>query len=437
MPEMRRSRSRRPATRESLVSRSRKKRNAAHWAVRGVLGLVATVIGLASVSDTLANVIVRIDPARAHTLSRGDGRITAKLAERHFSLKPSGDPDSHPARLARLALRQDATAAEALSVLGLQAQIRNDTEEARRLFTYSQSLSRRELQPRIWAIEEAVSRGDIAGALEHYDLALRTSRAAPDLLFPVLASAIAEPRVRAELIADLAERRTWGVSFLEHLATAAVEPQAAARFLQEAQQAGLSVDEGVRMAMVNALFTRGDHIGAWKFYASIRRHVDRRQSRDPGFAHPSDAPAFFDWAVVNSAGLSTSIQPRGQGGLVDFSVAPGTGGPVLQQIQMLPRGEYRLEGRSSGVEQPQQSLPYWVLTCQDGRELGRVSLRNAGAHSTPAGEPFTGRFSVPANCPVQTLALIARPSDKVTGVTGQILRAQLMPVARLRRGGAQ
>src|SRR5690606_28285593 len=129
-------------------------------------------------SATLANVLVRAEPAYAHRLSPIDGKITAAVAEQSFTLTPDASSASEAARLARLALRQDATAVSALSVLGLQAQLRRDASQARDLFSYAHQLSRRELRTQIWGIEEAVGRGDIAGALEQYDRALRTSHRA-------------------------------------------------------------------------------------------------------------------------------------------------------------------------------------------------------------------------------------------------------------------
>ena len=96
---------------------------------------------------------------------------------------------------------------------------------------------------------------------------------------------------------------------------------------------------------------------------------------------------------------------------------------MLTQVQVLPPGAYRLVGRSSGLDQPEASRPYWALTCRDGRELGRVAVPN----SAQAEGQFAGELRVPAGCPVQVLALIARPSDDVSGVSGQIDAAQLVP----------
>jgi hypothetical protein len=92
-------------------------------------------------------------------------------------------------------------------------------------------------------------------------------------------------------------------------------------------------------------------------------------------------------------------------------------------MQVLPPGDYRLEGHASGIEQPESSAPYWLLSCSDGRELGRVVVHNA----TRDGGHFAGRFNVPAGCPSQFLTLVARPSDLVSGLSGQIDQVQLSP----------
>src|SRR3546814_1290750 len=71
---------------------------------------------------------------------------------------------------------------------------RGDQAKGERLLAYSQKLSRRDLRTQLMAIELAVAQGDISGALRHYDIALRTKKNAPELLFPVLTSALPDPR---------------------------------------------------------------------------------------------------------------------------------------------------------------------------------------------------------------------------------------------------
>lgn len=399
------------------------RRSKREWGVRVVLALLAAMLGLVSVTATLANVIVKIAPERAHALSPGNGVITAALARQRFEVGLQSDIDSEPARLARLALRQDPTAAEALTVLAFQAQLRADVEEARNLFAYSLTLSRRELQPRIWAIEESVMRGDITGALQNYDIALRTSRRAPDMLFPILASAIAEPQVRSRLIEILSDGPDWGRSFVYYVGVSGSDPEATVAFYREGERAGLPIEDIDRAAVVNGLIAHGLFGEAWDYYASFRSGVEPSRSRDPDFLLATEVRAQFDWQATDDAALFASFVTDGKDGRLDFSAPAGIGGVLLQQMQMLPPGTYRIEGHSTGIDESENALPFWRLACGDGRELGRVVMPN----SAQSGGAFAGHLSVPADCEVQVLSLVARSSSRIGGMIGQIERVQLVP----------
>lgn len=399
-------------------------RSARHWMVRGSLAALAALVGGISVAGTTAQVIRNADPERAHKLAPGDGRITALLAARRLIAEPTAAGSFSPAALARAALRQDPTAIPAVVTLGLTTQLRSGPTSARRLFAYSEVLSRRDLQTQLWSIEDAVGRGDVAGALVHYDRALRTSRTAPDLLFPVLASAIADPTVRAATIRTLVDRPGWGDAFISHVARGAGDPEVTTDFFAGLHRAGVPVFEEAGVTAMNALVARGLFERAWNYYASIHPGANPRRSRDPDFSADPKMPAPFDWTGLNDAGIITSFQRGDRGGLFDFSVSAGAGGALLRQMQVLPPGAYRLVGRSIGPDQPEPTLPYWTLTCTDGRELGRVPVSGRGQSDGL----FVGRFDVPAGCPVQTLTLMARSSEAIGGTLGQIDRVQLAPV---------
>lgn len=398
------------------------RRSGREWALRGALALGALWLGFVSIAGTLANVVVRADAQAAHALASGDGRVKAALAAQSFAAAPDSDPGSDQARLAVEALRRDAIAVEALNVLGLQAQLRSEDALADQLFGYSFALSRRELQPQIWAIEKAVERGDIDLALANYDNALRTSRSARGTLFPVLASALAEPQIRARLGEILATGPTWGQAFIQHAAANTPDPQDAMRMFQSEMGGRMPVEDRHRARVVQRLVASNLLDEAWTYYASFRPGADRGRSRDPGFTLDSEARTPFDWNVENAVGLSAAILPGGEGGLLDFALPPSTGATVVRQTQLLPPGAYRLQGRSSGIDQPPRSRPYWVLRCRAGRELGRVEVPNSAENYGS----FSGQFTVPEGCPAQVLLLVARASDRISGVSGQIDHVELV-----------
>lgn len=380
------------------------------------------LVGYGTVAHSLALSLRNGDPARAHALAPQDGRVAAAFSEKLAGADATPADRVRADAVARDALNRDPTAVDAVGTLGLDAQIRGDQPAARRLFAYAQRLSRRDLRTHLWAVEDAVARGDVTGALKSYDVALRTSRVAPELMFPVLAAAIAEPSVRAGLVRTLAGRTPWSGSFTDYVAGNGPDPRATVALFGDLRRANVPVSAEAQAALIGSLVTRGMIRDAWAYYGAIHPGAVRTASRDPHFRGNGVSP--FDWVPVDDPAMSASIQRSGEGGVFDFAAPPSVGGPLLNQIQVLPAGEYVIEGRGAGIDQPEGSRPYWVLTClSDKRELGRVVLPN----SAQANGMFTGRFSVPAGCAVQYLSLVARPSEVVSGVSGQIDRVQLRP----------
>ena len=394
-----------------------------NWAARAAIALGLSVLGYFCMADSLAYALVGIDPMRAHALAPANGAILGSAAQEEFARRPVKDAGSLPANLARRALLADPTSAKALTVLGFQAQLRGDTAGAGRLFSYSNQLTRRELRPRMWAIEEAVSRGDIGAALRHYDIALRTSDEGASMLYPTLAAALSQPRIRAELLPILATRPVWRASFLAYAASSRIEPAGAIALLSDGARIGLTPTAEMSANLVDALLSRNKPEAAWEFYRRSRPGARKDHSRDPGFVFNGAYRAKFDWRVED-AGLGASFVPGPRGGFLDFAVPPGIGGVLVSQAQVLPEGAYRLEGRSRALRQPDRSTPYWTVTCSDGGQLARFDV----ADSQNDDGLFSGRFRVPKGCAWQTLSLVARASDDIVGVTGQIEYVAVRPV---------
>lgn len=407
-------------------SRSRLRRS---QGIRGGLAALALACGYMSITQSLAFAIGKSAPDRGHALAPYDGRIAARFAEKLGVVEATPAKRKDAVRVAREALRDAPLAVPAITVLALQEAITGDVGTARRLFAHSDMLSRRDLTTRIWLIEDAVQREDIKGAIDNYDIALRTSRNAPDRLFPILASASSDPAIAAVLVPTLAKRPPWGEAFLHYLSNSGPDPRAAATFFRQLDARRVPIAETSQASVVNALVIANAFDDAWSYYRTLRSHADRRRSRDPNFADQVAVPTAFDWTPrMSDAGVTASIQRTAANGLFDFATPSTVGGIVLEQLQLLPVGRYQLVGRSMGVEQPRDSRPYWVLVCTDGRELGRIDVPNSSVNNGL----FEGVLIVPSSCPAQILRLVARPSSLISGVTGQIDRLALRPMGQAR-----
>lgn len=386
---------------------------------RVLLTTAAIVLGSGSAAFSIAQVVAKTNPVLAHRLAPYDGAITADLAASLAGVNATDADRAQSDALSRDALRWNPTAVVALSTLGINAQFRGDINAARTFFNYSERLSRRDMQTQLWAIEDAVGRGQIDEALTHYNVALRVSPRLSDILFPVLASASAEPSVANALVRVLAKRPNWSDSFVNYLSSNSSDPQSTAQMFSNLTRAGGIVTPYANAAIVNALIIGGHAERAWAYYTTL--HLAQRQrSRDPHFSAKPGSITQFDWLPNNEGGLVTSIQD----GTFYFAAPPSVGGVLLQQVQFLPAGDYVLSGQVSGVDQVDDARPYWSLRCQDGRELGQIGVPNSAASA----KDFSGKFHVPADCRFQTLALVARPSDAPGGLSGQINHVELTPV---------
>lgn len=399
-----------------------RERTQREWVNRAVLAGIAVFLGYLSVTSSFATVLERIDPEKAYALAPRMGVIAASRA-RQAMQQLGSDESLDVERLARTALVLDPTAADALNVLGAKAQIEGETERARSIFSYSLLLSRRELEPRLWAIEEAVDRGDISEALRNYDIALRTSSTAAELLLPTLVSALDSEKVRRELLEVLRTRPPWSDDFLWLASRAPTEPMAVEALFDEAARVDIPISQRLRENLVNSFIRNGQFDEAWAYFSSFRANVDRRKSQDSHFTLRTETRTHFDWTPSEVSGVSVAILSDGNGGSLDFATSPGFGGALVQQYTLLLPGAYRLVGRSQAISIDDGAQPYWLLSCKSGRELARVDVPNSDLSEGR----FSSTLTVPPDCPVQILSLMARSSNSMTGVSGQILSAGIVP----------
>lgn len=400
--------------------RIRARQSVGEWGVRGISALAVATLGYVGIVQSLAYGLRGSNAERAHVLAPWDGRISAALAQKRSGPEATSAMRAQANSLARAALRQDPTAVAAASTLAINVQISGNARGADRLASYAERLSRRDLATQILLIENAVSRRDVGGALRHYDIALRSTSRSTGILFPVLAGAIADPEIRPAITRTLAKRPPWSALFLEYAAANSLDPRATSVLFGDLVRTGYPISEVSRTLLIDTLVSRGLFDDAWSFYVSFRRGADRQSSRDPEITADLVHPTVFDWRTVTDGGISASLQR----GMLDFAAPSSVGGTLVEQVQLLAPGQYRIAGHSIGIDQSPGSAPYWQLRCHDGRELGRTDVPN----SSSANGNFVGRFTVPTGCPTQILALIAKPADAISGISGQIDRVRLSPL---------
>lgn len=375
--------------------------------------------GYVILADTAANIIVKAAPAVAVSVAPWNAKVSARALEQEYILLGAGGGIEQGAAKAKIVLREDATATEALNLLGFEAQLANRADQSAKYFAYSLKLSRRELSPRLWEIEQSVSRGDVAGALRNYDIALRTSRTAGDLLFPTLTRALSEQRIRTELLGILRSKPVWAPEFIRYAASSQLNPKGFLNLIREAPGSQIQLTSEDQRTLVDALAYEQSFDEAWSYFSQLRGGLRRDASRDENFAETISNPTVFDWIVAEYAWSDRD----GDASRLTFEIPPTTTVLLARQYSPLPVGAYRLSGRGVSSAEQRSETPEWRITCRDGRELAQIDVPIDG--DVP--RPFGADFLVPTGCPVVALELRSRAVEGIEGVSGAMEMIRITP----------
>jgi hypothetical protein len=384
------------------------------WLILLVLLLVA------STRYSLALVMRDDAPRTALELAPDNARVLAAVSASAFeSASPSPAAQKEASRLAVRALLREPGNVSAIATLGMLAALDRKPDKARAYFNYSATRSRRDLRTRLWLIEDAVARQNVAAALTHYDIALRTSKTAPEILFPILTSATSDGEIRAGLAGLLRKAPPWREAFEGYLANNVRDFPAAAALFTMMVRGGMRPSASAENILLTNMVAAGQIDGAWQYYLLRNPRSGATQPRNATFSPERSDGSPFDWSLVNDNGISSALGNDTGGGALSFEVTRSLAGAVTQQLQRLPAGRYRLSGHSRVSQAEAAGYVRWEVVCTDGRTLGSADVRPS---KDDAAEPFTAAFDVPAvNCGSQLLRLIVLPNDSSEGISGEML----------------
>lgn len=389
-----------------------------------IIGL-AGLLAIASTFVSLANLVRAKSPEFALRLIPFDAEAHISAAERLFLKAPSKAQAREAQALAATAFNRDGTLAQSFRIMGMASAVLGQDGRASKMFAQSDRLSRRDLPARLWLIEDAVNRGDMNGALGHFDVALRTSSAASDLLFPILENAVDDPEVAKAALPLFRANPPWLGSFVSHVVGSEHDATALAALVAQLPETVKQVDEPLRMALVQKLATTGKPFEAFRLYAASTRRALNPDGRlhDTGFRR-SGRWMPIDWTLAGESEIEATVPasvesgPSGTG--LDYRADSGTGGDVAVKLLFLKPGNYRIRSSATRETDDAQSLAVWQLRCGDtqGKALAELPL----PASAEAARTFQAIFAIPNDrCPAQWLALTLRASQGQDGLRGSVL----------------
>ncbi len=362
------------------------------------------------------------DPDAAALLAAYDARAAVAAAQARVA---KGAPIVSPEvrRLVAQALARDVTLTSAIEMRALQAEAERDPAREARLFALSSQISRRSLPTRLWLIQRSVDKGDVAGALDDFDIALRTSTAAPEVLFPVLARAAADPALAAPIARVLDRHQDWRLVFLHYAITEAHAGPGVAAVLLRMKDRRAILDGHVDDALIGELVSEQAFALARQVRLAFGPPAGNGLVADPHFADPRQ-PYPFGWNLVDGGTADAHRARLGGRPVLQYQSSPGGGGALATQLLTLAPGGYRLTVRTAQPAGDVLSQPFWTITCggDSGRQIGLIDQPGT------AGAAGTLDFTVPAGCPGQWLMLTLRSGDD-PDLTGSIASVEVNPDA--------
>lgn len=366
---------------------------------RILLIVAAVALAVFAFCNALANVAANRQPSLALKVSPERASALNAIMQQKLS-SPAVNADE----LRSLALRslgQQLLNPPAMRTLGLSFSLKEQQAPAARAVLLAEKMSRRDLGAQLWLIEDNVQRGDMLGALSHYDIALRGSQASAPLLFPILAEAISDAEIRRALKPYIRAKTAWAPQFIL-FAIGEGKLENTTRTMLDAG----GVPAGPEFASVSASLIPNLATNAkWdllKAYYSAMPGADPALLQTASFSKAALANELvpLSWAVTEQTNLFGGFQAEGSdSSILTASAEESSSGWVAQKILFLPSGNFAISADFEWTEQANGGLGSIAIYCGqrlDSPPILRLPLEQGKTSAK-------GSFAVPVDCSAQVI----------------------------------
>lgn len=391
------------------------------------VALLALLLGWLVVRNAVAAYYVARRPDIAARAWPNHPRVAlaAAMGEIGTSAAAGRAAPSEAVARAMEAARRGPLLADPFLIKGAQALSRGDAASAELLFREARRRDPRSAAARYFLAQIYLSSNRAVEGLAEISVLGRLVVGGDSALIPGLVQYAREPGAVPHLRRMFAANPVLGAHVLEVLARDASNASLVMELADKAGDRDTSAPPAWQAQLVASLIERGDYAKAralWLRTSGLP--ADTRGLFNPQFAKLA-APAPFNWSFGSGKfGVAEPIAPN----KLQLIYYGRDNAEFTSQLLMLAPGTYELKmqvKRDDGGKEP--SLLRWSLTCQpDGKKLLDLPLAQA---KQPAGV-LAGRFTVPAGCAAQRLALIALPRDFADSEQATISNLELVGEAR-------
>lgn len=366
-----------------------------------------------STSITASTVLADYHPHRAFQAWPTDAaRVSLAWRLLTASETPQNRDIERAEQLSRQALSREAVSVGAIRNIGISRATKGNSSDAvRPLFSGAERLSRRDVPTELWLVEDNVSRGNVTGALRHYDVLMRSSRTAQLTMIPQLVRASVDQPVAKALAMLLVKRPHWWSAFYDQMLTDGTNAGALALMASALNLRPEVPSEHEQLARsLTKLVELKSYEAAFALYRNTRSSNDRAVAwpHNGGFSTAKPLPP-FEWSLALDADLGGVVEPRtgADGPALTLVATNGRKGVVAQQLLLLRPGSYVLKAMVGASPANKALSPVVRLVCADsGTTIAETTLVD-----TPVPSNILSLDVSIEACRTQWIIILAQASD--------------------------
>jgi hypothetical protein len=410
---------------------------------RLVLALASLALAVITAREAAIAYWSTPEAARAPAFLRADPRLRIAERERDYAERAPPGRDS-PALLRETAsiLRRDPLSLDALRLRALTLQGQGQgprqgpgqgesggSEAGAALLELAGRISRRDGWAQIALVDAAANRGDIEGALVHYDALLSVHPEAWPAVFPILGLAMREPAVGRPLAAYAA--RAWFTPLLD-AALSQGDPGALTALVLAARRARRGTGQGLGDGLGDGAGKGAGDPLAQRLLAALAREGDWSAARglivalagreppvlaDFGFTPETMSPGYAPLAWSLAGDVQARAEASAGGGL-SITLEPGLRLQVAERVTLLPAGDYMLRQRLRYDGLAPQARLTWEASCLT--PPAAAPFWRQGVPARQGAVTYQSRVSIPAGCAAQSWRLQAASADTQAASTAAL-----------------
>ena len=403
------------------------------WPARIGAILIALIVIALLFQSRIGFVLARVQPDAALAVAPGNPEALKGKIEYQL-MRAKREDAAALIDLSRRALRAEPYNPVALRTLGLFAAFEKKDARADALFSMAAKFSLRDLFTHAWLFENRLATGRYTEAFSEADILLRQRSTNWDVVVPMLAQRLKDPRVVEPMARMLATRPSWRGALLLELADPKVDLESGHALLARLAALGAppTTEEATPYFQRAAAETRLPLLHR-RWMAMLPRATRIKAGgllRDGDFTG-LDVPPPFGWRYFPDGGViaetGESLIP-GQGSALYISYPGDQQATFAEQQLVLAAGRYRFAGRATTDAEVAAGQVHWSLRCGRGaqeREIARQPL----SPGVDRPHRFALSFDVPAGCVGPKLSLIGLKSDTLESANLWVDALRITPIS--------